>query len=153
MPYVITITAYYDDPADQVFDSALDFAEMQTAMSDIARYDGLPSGRVAQGMTFTCDVTFWGLIRNKGHVMHVETLDRDARILQSREHGPSVARWDHLLSVQPDGDGAVWTDQITLDAGWRSWGMARFCRFMYRHRHIRRQAQRITTDIQPLRIT
>lgn len=52
--------------------------------------------------------------------MHVERLDRAARIIQSREHNPAIRRRDHRLSVQPDGDRVRWTDRIVIDAGWRT---------------------------------
>ena len=153
MPYIVTIHAHYDGDADVIFDQALNFAEMVDAMSDIAVYDGIPDGCAVQGMTVTADVTFWGVIKNKGHVMHIETLDQPNRILQSREHGKRMKQWDHLLTVEPTAGGAVWTDQITLNSGWSSWAMARFCRFMYCHRHRRREARSLSATIQPLRIT
>ncbi len=81
-----------------------------------------------------------------GHVIHVERLDQPARIIQSRESNPSIRRWDHTLSVQPDGARVRWTDSVILDAGWQTFLTARFCAYVYRRRHRHRQALEITTD-------
>lgn len=114
--------------------------EMKAAMTAIARYQGLPDGLVQQGDAYTVDVVMWGLLRTKSHVMRAETLDWDARVLQSREHKPGVARWDHTLSLSSHPKGSLWTDNIVVDAGWQTPLVARFCRCVYSHRHGARNA-------------
>ena len=94
MTYQVTITAGYPREADTVFAEACHFAELVEAMRGIARYDGLPGGEAQEGETYVVDVTLFGLVRNPGHTMHVERLDRAARVIQSREHNRSVSRWD-----------------------------------------------------------
>ncbi len=148
MPRIITITAQYIGNADEMFEGALDLDEMRDAMAEIAQYDGLPSGKVKQGQTITVDVTMLGMMKTKGHVMYVETLDRKNRILQSRERNPDVKRWDHTLTIEQDDDFVLWTDRIVLDAGMTTWIAAFFCRYVYTHRHKVRKARKITRNIQ-----
>lgn len=140
MPRTIIIEAAYPGHADQIFAEALHLGEMTRAMQGLATYDGLPDRRVVQGDRFTVDVTLWGFLRTKSHVMAVERLDAAARVLQSREHNPNVKRWDHCISIQPHDGGALWTDTIVLDAGWQTYGTALFCRHVYGYRHKVRQA-------------
>ena len=76
--------------------------------------------------------------------MFVEKLDRAARVLKSREHNRSVTRWDHSLSIQPEGQGCLWTDRVVIDAERGGWATARFARYVYARRHRHRRALSIT---------
>ncbi len=150
MAALVEVTALYDSDPDEVFASALQFDELLDAMSGLAVYEGLPPGTVAEeGKTYTVDVTFWGLIKMKGHVMHVEKLDKANRVLQSRESGNGITRWDHHLSVRPENTCARWVDRIVVEAGWQTPFVARFARFVYTRRHKHRQALEITRQILP----
>ncbi|MEJ6394252.1 hypothetical protein V8J82_13355 [Gymnodinialimonas sp. 2305UL16-5] len=148
MPYTIIVDATYQTDADTTFEAALNPSEMARAMRGLATYDGLPQRNIRQGETMHVDVTLLRLFHTRNHVMHVERLDRGARIVQSREHNPSIRRWDHRLSVQPSNDGCLWRDMVVVDAGWRSAITARFARFVYTRRHRTRNALRIRSLIQ-----
>jgi hypothetical protein len=137
----VEITARYPADPDAVFQSALRFSEMTEAMAGIATYKGLPISDTAhEGETIIVDVTFWGVFKQRGHRMFIERLDPQARIIQSRESGNGIKRWDHTLSVEPDGAGALWTDTVVIDAGWRTPFVARFAAFVYVRRHRHRKA-------------
>ena len=144
MDYEVTIDARYPRDADTVFAEALQFAELIEAMRGLARYDGLPEGLAAEGETYLVDVTLFGCLKTPGHTMFVEKLDRSARVLQSREHNRSVTRWDHTLSVQPEGEGCLWTDRVVIGAERGAWATARFARYVYARRHRHCGAQSIT---------
>jgi hypothetical protein len=148
MAIIVEITAHYDADPDSLFRSALRFSEMADAMAGMATYAGFPASDTAcEGDTIIVDVTFWGVFKQKGHRMFVERLDPDQRIVQSRESGNGIKRWDHELSIQPDGTLAVWRDVIVIDAGWRTPLMARFAAFIYARRHRHRCAISITRRI------
>ena len=152
MPWEVIIEARYPGDADTVFAEALNFAELREAMRGLARYEGLPAGEAFEGQSVVVDVTLFGFLKNPGHSMHVERLDRAARILQSREHNASVSRWDHTLSVQPlpgsnGDDGCLWTDRVVIDAPRGAWGTALFARFVYARRHRHRGALSIAKAI------
>ncbi len=151
MAAVVKISAFYPGDADAVFAEALRFEELEEAMRGLAAYEGGPTGEVKEGDAYSIDVTFWGVFKNKGHVIHVEKVDRANRVIQSREHNASVRRWDHNLSVQPDGDRVRWTDSIVVDAGWRTPFAARFAAFVYRRRHRHRRALEIRKQMTPAR--
>ncbi|MGB0797851.1 MAG: hypothetical protein ACPGRD_00850 [Planktomarina sp.] len=148
MPIQITVTATYPNDADTVFGHAIRFSELADAMRGLATYEGLPQAPAQQGQTYVVDVTFWKLLKIKGHHIFVETLDFGKRVIQSREHNPNVKHWDHNLSVQPDVDGCTWTDAVVIDAGWQTWVTSRFAAFMYKRRHKLRNATTITTQFQ-----
>lgn len=148
MAAIVDIEAHYDWDADALFAEALNFGELAEAMRGFAVYDGLPNGAAQEGETYTVDVTIWGVFKNTGHVIHVERVDRLGRILQSREYNPGVRRWDHTLSIQPKDCGAVWSDRVVVDAGWRTWALARFVAYVYLRRHRRRNAASIDRRIE-----
>ena len=148
MTYRITVTATYPRNADTVFSEACEFSELVEAMKGIARYNGLPAGPVEEGKTYVVDVTLFGFIKNPGHTMFAERVDRAARIIQSRESNRSVSRWDHELSVQPNGSSAVWTDTVEIDAPRGAWFTAQFARFVYTRRHKTRRAESLTSKIE-----
>ena len=147
MLYTVTVAATYAKNADDVFAGALNLSEMKEAMRGLAVYEGLPDSAIAQGDTLCVDVTMFGFLKTRNHTMHVERLDRDARVIQSREHNKGIKRWDHTLSVQPAGEGCLWRDTVVLDAGLMTFLTARFCRFVYTRRHRMRQALDIQTVI------
>ena len=58
-----------------------------------------------------------------------------------------IRSWDHTLSVQPEGEGCRWTDQIRIDCSWATAYMAWVGKKLYLQRHINRQGQDITASI------
>ena len=129
------------------FAEALQFAEFIEAMRGLARYGGLTEGLDGEGETDRVDVTLFGFLKTPGHTMHVEKRDRSARVLQSREHDRSVSRWDHTLSVQPEGQGCRWTGGVVIDAARGAWATARFARHVHARRHRHRGALSISKAI------
>lgn len=147
MQLTIEVTAFYTQDADSVFQSALHFSEMTDAMAGLATYEGLPDhGTAREGDTLVVDVTFWGWFKQAGHTMHIARLDPEARVIQSRESGNGIRRWDHRLSVHPDGALTRWTDTVVLDAGWRTPFVAIFAAYMYRRRHRYRKAESVSAQ-------
>ncbi|MBL6428155.1 MAG: hypothetical protein HOY44_11555 [Maritimibacter sp.] len=146
----ITVTAHYSRDADTVFAEAIHFSEMVDAMKGIARYEGLPDDVVREGETYVVDITLFGIMKNPGHTMFVELLDRDSRVIQSREHNAQVKRWDHTLSIQPSGTGCIWTDKIVIEADRMEWFTARFAAYVYTRRHRHREAASLDTVVRRL---
>lgn len=143
----VEVTALYDQDPDSVFRSALNFSEMKEAMRGLAVYEGLADDAIAEeGQTYTVDVTMFGFMKTKGHVIYVEKLDLENRFMQSREHNPMIKRWDHHLSVVSEGDKARWIDSVVIDADWRTIPTSMYAAYIYRHRHRHRKALKITSN-------
>jgi hypothetical protein len=141
---IVDVIATYHRNADDMFRSALRFSEMAQAMSGIATYAGLPADDTArEGDTIIVDATFWGVFKQQGHSIFIERIDPDDRVIQSREFGNGIRKWDHTLSIRSEGNLTVWHDRIIIDAGWRTLFVARFAMFLYTRRHRYRRAQTI----------
>lgn len=147
MKYTVIVEAAYDADADATFESALDLSEMREAMRGLAVYQGLPQRNIVEGETIVVDVTMFGFIKTRNHIMFVERLDKESRVIQSREHNDGIKQWDHTLSVQPFNDGCVWRDKVVVDAGFGTYLTALFCRFVYARRHRVRCASSIKTKV------
>lgn len=123
--------------------------EIQKAMRGLAVYEGLPNRHVQQSETLRVDVTMLKIVKPPNHVKHVERLDRNGRIIPSREHNKNIKRWDRTLSNQPATEGCTWRDVIVIDAGPMTFLTARFYKFAYsRQNPIRYRARcgRIVTS-------
>jgi len=147
MPKRAITTATYIGNAHDIFLEALNFSEMAEAMSGIAEYAGLPDKPAKQGETVIVDVTIFKIFKTKGYKMFIEHLDKDACVLQSREKGGTIKMWDHRLSVRQDGEKAIWTDDVTIEAGLITPAVARFGAYIYKQRHKHRNALEISTQI------
>ena len=144
MAAIVEVTALYDGDPDEIFQGALRFEELAEAMSGFAVYEGLPAEPAREGETYVVDVTFWGILKMRGHTMYIEKLDIPGRLLQSRESGNGIERWDHTLTVEPEDGKALWRDRILIEAGWRTPFVTRFARYVYTYRPRRRAALELT---------
>ena len=147
MERVVAVEAVYPGNPDDIFSEALDLREMKESMKGLARYEGLPDRHFKQGDRFETTVTLFGILKNTYHVMEVETVDHQRRLVQSRESSPAFQRWDHTLTIEPHPLGALWRDRVVIDTGWSTPVSALICRHLYRHRHRQRNALGIETSI------
>lgn len=144
---ILTVAAFYPRDADAVFAEAIDLDAMVAATRGLATYKGLPSGSLEEGQSYQTYVTVWGWMHNPRYRIHVERLDPAARLVQSREQGRAIRRWDHTLTVEDAPGGCIWTDRVHVDSGWLTPYMVRVGRHLYQHRHRTREADEITSWI------
>lgn len=65
----------------------------------------------------------------------------DTRFLRDNGYSPSIERWDHWIAIAPGPDGStLYTDRVTIEAGWRTPVVAAFARQLYAHRQRRWRA-------------
>jgi len=57
--------------------------------------------------------------------------------LRDNGHSPLIARWDHLITLVPEGDGCRYTDRLEIEASWRTPFVWVFAWLFYRHRQRR----------------
>jgi hypothetical protein len=79
------------------------------------------------------------------HTLFFENIDEKKHRIQSREHGSLVARWDHLVSIEPlDGSRSIYRDTIAIDAGPLTFVVWAWANWFYRHRQRRWRALAMT---------
>jgi hypothetical protein len=102
------------------------------------------------GQSVRCRMYLFGLIPLGTQVVHLERIDPAAREIQSRESTALVARWDHLVRIRPAADGRCrYSDEVEIEAGWRTPLVWLFALAFYRHRQWRwrRVARRLVAQV------
>ncbi|MFQ6548292.1 SRPBCC family protein [Aestuariibius sp. 2305UL40-4] len=59
------------------------------------------------------------------------------RFIRDNGYSDTIHRWDHLISIAPEGTGTRYADRIEIDAGWRTPALVAFAHLFYRHRQKR----------------
>lgn len=145
-----------DPPPEKVWEElqrpALLF-ELSRPILHFNRADGaLFPDRWLEGTTQTFDVYLFGTLPLGAHTIFVERIDPEARTIQTRESGGQVRRWDHRLRVRPAGRGrTLYSDEITIEAGWLTGLVWLYAQALYRHRQRRgRRIARRRAAAEPL---
>jgi hypothetical protein len=83
----------------------------------------------------------FGVIPIGVRTLHFEKIDQKNYEIQSREHDPLIARWDHLVSIEPLADAqSIYRDTIDIDAGSLTFVVWAWANWFYRHRQRRWRA-------------
>ena len=101
------------------------------------------------GQTLRFRSYLFGFIPVGTRTLHFERIDQSAREIQSRESDSLISRWDHLIRVRPTADGRYrYSDEVEIEAGWRTLFVWLFAMMFYRHRQRRwrRVARRLAVE-------
>ena len=83
----------------------------------------------------------FGVVPMGVHSVHLEKIDQTKYEIQSREHDPRVAQWDHLISIKPlDESRSIYRDTIEINAGILTIVVWAWANWFYRHRQRRWRA-------------
>lgn len=94
--------------------------------------------RWAAGSSVRCRCILFGILPLVTRTLRFERIDSLARQIQTRETDPLVRRWDHLISIRPADNGCCWySDEIEIEAGWRTPFVWLFASVLYSHRQRR----------------
>ena len=147
MPKRVITTARYHGDAAQIFQRALEPSEVEAASAGYATFVGMPDHLLREGDTYILDVTTLWIFRTKGYQIHMHKVDPAKRMFISHEKGGLIKSWIHEMSVSQDGELAIWTDDVTIDAGIFTSLVSRIASGMYRHRHKNRGPISLTSSI------
>ncbi|MEJ6403972.1 SRPBCC family protein [Yoonia sp. 2307UL14-13] len=136
MPKPVVISHFYQAPPEAVWQVATDFACFAEAMRGVATFEGMPTeGRLKAGDRFDVRVRLFGWMPPMNYYMTLAAYDPALRCFRSIEHGGSIRRWEHVLQVVPENEGARLTDTVHIDAGLTTPLMRVWARYVYRKRH------------------
>jgi hypothetical protein len=97
--------------------------------------------RWSEGLTIQCKSFVFGIIPIGVRTLHFEKIDHKNYQIQTRENDPLIARWDHLVSINPlDDTRSIYRDTIDIDARSLTLVVGAWANCFYRHRQRRWRA-------------
>ena len=84
------------------------------------------------GSTSSFRFRLFGLIPFGMHTIHIERFDMD--VIQSRENNELVRVWDHRITLHNLGDQTKYTDEVDIQAGWKTIFIWLWAKAFYVHR-------------------
>lgn len=143
---LVEVSTFLPAPPERVWELVLQPATLEQVSAPLLRFTPRKSpfpGRWAAG-EYQMGVKLYGLIPLDDQIVGIEFPDhagpgyrlRDNGRACARDGGPGglIKRWDHLMLVEPDGDGTRYTDRVEVEAGALTSAAALFARTLYRHR-------------------
>jgi hypothetical protein len=116
------------------------------------RPEGELPARFSAGTVVRVKLLFFGFIPGWMHEIRIARLDEAHREIETTEHGGSVKRWNHRITVDERGPWrSRYTDEIDIDAGLVTPLIWAYAHLFYRYRQWRwrRLARSLAAARQP----
>lgn len=141
---IIEITTHLDAPPDRIWEEVNKPGLLLFVAHPFIRFEPvepreLPDRWREEDYVFR--MWLFGILPLGRHAVSISrpTNDGDLRELQDNGHSALIKKWDHLISVEADGNGTRYTDRIEIDAGFVTLAAAAFARRFFAHRQRRWQ--------------
>lgn len=93
-----------------------------------------------QGDTWDLNLYLLHFIPLGWHRIHIERIDPEQYMIQSREQGALARTWDHFVSLEPAGENqTLYTDEVVIESGPWTDMVAWLASLFYRYRQERWQ--------------
>ena len=140
MAMLIDLSTYLDATPDAVWDAVKkpETFEYITRGMVGATVQGVPEGPWAEeGRRLELRLRILNVLPSWQHTIDIETVDEERHLIQTREHGGPVKRWDHCISIVPEADGTRYRDHVEIEAGAATPVVWSFAQGLYRYRQAR----------------
>lgn len=137
---VVDRSTHLDAPPDKVWDAVKQpstFEEVTRGLMGFSLLAGELPEHFEPGETFELRMKMVGVLPLGRHTIHVESVDDTTRTIQTRERSALIDRWDHRITVEPDGNGTLYRDYVEIEAGPKTAAVWAFAQGLYRYRHRR----------------
>lgn len=142
MPRTITVSTYLPYSPEKIWDHVQTVPLLEYVCKGMIKFkslepDGFPT--VWPEGEHRVAMLWKGFLPVGTQVIGIEypPAEGNKRLLRDNGYGPLIKTWDHLISVEPEGEGTRYTDKLVLDAGWLTPAIALFANRFYRHRQKR----------------
>lgn len=136
MAVEVFIKGYYAAHADILFDQATRLpeknGETHHATDRILRLE--------QGHVYSADTFSYGAHRLRMVRVRIDRICPSLKILESTECNSLARCWRHKLHIKQTQAGAIWMDQLIIDAGLLTPILARYVAYIHQKRHQARGA-------------
>ena len=141
MPKTLSISSRFNAPAERVIDEVKTprlLRYVTRGMLDFVPIDPPEFPEIWEERRYEASMRWKGFLPVGRQIIGIEFPREDETfVVRDNGSGGLVSRWDHLIFVEPDGDGCRYTDQLTIEAGALTEAVALFAGRFYRHRQGR----------------
>ncbi|MEM6913962.1 MAG: hypothetical protein AAF511_08285 [Pseudomonadota bacterium] len=142
MTSTVAVTTYFDAPADEIWQKATATSTLHVVAAPMVTFQPVdpPSLPVRwEDGDYLCALRLFGFLPIGQQVIGISypPPEGETRFLRDNGHSQSIKRWDHWVSVTPEGEGTRYEDRLEIDAGWQTPIVAAFAKAFYTHRQAR----------------
>ena len=135
---IVRKTSVFPAKREDVFEKLQRLETLQYIASPYATFtpvEGSDGFTWQVGETSSYRFRLFGLIPFGTHVIHIERFDIDG--IKSREHNEHVPVWNHTITLKDLGSQTEYTDEVEIQAGWKTPFIWLWARMFYSHRQRR----------------
>jgi hypothetical protein len=143
---IVDVETFLSAAPQTIYEHALRPALLLHIAAPLVRFRSLePSGFPplwTDGEQHKVDMRLFGLLPIGRQTIHIDLTqhDPDELLLRDRGSGQLVRTWDHLISLSAQGDGALYRDNVRIEAGALTPFIWLFAAIFYRWRQHRWRA-------------
>ena len=149
----IEVTSQFALPPDKVWEQVQRPAVLlhiaRPILSFISRDGGWPEKW--EHREYVAGLRAFGFLPVGEQVIGIEFQGEETTGYRLRDNGRGglISKWDHMMMIDPEGDGTRYTDRVDIEAGLLTPLVCAFAKFFYTHRQKRFQAL-IASDFKEL---
>lgn len=141
----VEVTTFLDAPPDAIWEAVQKPGVFAYVSAPLIRFAPLEPPALPEHWSeggFRVKIRFLGSIPLGAQWIRVSLPEPegDVRFVRDNGSGTLATRWDHLISIAPEGQGTRYTDRVDIDAGWLTAAVAGFAWMFYTHRQRRWRA-------------
>lgn len=139
---VVRVESTFDAPPERVWELVQSYGTFRWIMRGLLGFTGVMPARITPGDSLRLRLWFFHVLPGWTHHLSIAEVDQEKRVIQSRETGGLVRRWDHKIIVLPT-DGSARTryvDEIEIEAGAFTPLVCFWAHVQYRYRQARWKA-------------
>lgn len=134
----VRVATVFDAPPEVVWARVQRYETLRYIMRGLISFGGNMPERICTGDSLRLRLWFFHLLPTWMHVLAIAQVDEGERVIQSKESGGLVRRWDHRISVRPSAAGTTeYVDEIVIEAGPFTPLVCLWAHFQYRYRQRR----------------
>jgi hypothetical protein len=139
---IALISTHFDCTAQELWEKISQPQSLQFVSSPLLRFKPLEKGALDDewtvGKTYALKLYFLNLVPFGRHNIKLVTIDKASNTIESHENGTLAPVWNHTIRFRQVEPGRLhYTDEIEIQAGWRTVAVWAFAHLFYRYRQRR----------------
>lgn len=133
----VCISSVFQADADEIWDKLQQLSTLQYIAAPFATFAPLEESKLVwrEGQTSSFKFKLFGLVSFGTHTINVLEFDKPTLTVYTNEANKWVPVWNHKIWLERIDDKAVkYTDEVQLDAGWKTIFVYWWSQIFYRHR-------------------